>query len=310
MPDIKNIFSEKLIVIDMGLESFNIDLKAQDVQSMQANWRPTSEASKKISLVEGDSISEKIDVANKEAIARLLAAEPIIVGIGTAGTHVPGMTKNTILHAGPSIDWEQMSESLKGAIVGGLIYEKLVTNEEEGRILASSGKIIFDSCHHHSTVGPMAGVVTSSMPVWIIQNRTFESFAYCTLNEGLGKVLMFGAFSPEVIDRLNWIENILAPVLKEALEIKGSIDLKSIIAQSLQMGDGGHNRNKVGTSLLFRELAPCIVRTQCTNDEKVEVLTFIDKNDNFFLNISMLACKCILDPLSDIQNSTGIVHPQ
>ena len=102
----------------------------------------------------------------------------------------------------------------------------------------------------------MAGVVTYSMPVWILQNKTFGNFAYCTLNEGLGKVLRFGAFSPEVIDRLNWMEKVLAPVLKEAMEIKGSIDLKTIIAQSLQMGDEGHNRNKAGTSLLFRELAP------------------------------------------------------
>ncbi|MBU3188889.1 DUF1116 domain-containing protein [Clostridium bowmanii] len=306
MPDINKIFSEKLIVINMGLESFNTDLKTQDVQSMQVNWRPPSEASKKLSLLEGDSVSEKIDVANKEAIARLLAAEPIIVGIGTAGTHIPGMTKNTILHAGPPIAWEQMSEPLKGAIVGGLIYEGLVLNEEEGRILASSGEIIFDSCHHHCTVGPMAGVVTSSMPVWILKNKTFGNFAYCTLNEGLGKVLRFGAFSPEVIDRLNWMENILAPVLKEALEIKGSIDLKSIIAQSLQMGDEGHNRNKAGTSLLFRELAPSIVKTKYSKDEKAEVLTFIDKNDHFFLNVSMPACKCSLDPLSDIPNSTVV----
>ena len=161
---------------------------------------------KRLSALEVESISEKIEKANKEALTRLLAAEPIIVGIGTAGTHIPGMTKNTILHAGPPISWTDMCEPLKGAIIGGLIYERLAKNEEEGRKLAASGEIIFDSCHHHSTVGPMAGVVTSSMPVWILQNKTFGNFAYCTFNEGLGKVLRFGAFSPEVIDRLNWME--------------------------------------------------------------------------------------------------------
>ena len=306
MTQINKLFSNDLTIINMGLESFHKDLKVQNFESIHVNWRPPSEASKSLSLLEESGLAEKIENANKEALKRLLAAEPIIVGIGTAGTHIPGMTKNTILHAGPPIAWNNMSEPLKGAIIGGLIYEKLVTNEEEGRILAASGEIIFDSCHHHCAVGPMAGVVTNSMPVWILQNKAFGNFAYCTLNEGLGKVLRFGAFSSEVIDRLNWMKNLLAPVLREAMEIKGTIDLKTIIAQSLQMGDEGHNRNKAGTSLLFRELAPCIVKTKFSNDEKAEVLTFIDKNDHFFLNVSMPACKCSLDPLSDIPNSTVV----
>lgn len=306
MTAINKLFSKKLIVINLGLESFQKDLKEQKVKSMHVNWRPPTEASMKLSSLESENISEKIEIANKQALDKLLAAEPIIVGIGTAGNDIPGMTKKTILHAGPPISWADMCEPLKGAIVGGLIYEKLVTNEDEGRKLAASGEIIFDSCHHHSTVGPMAGVVTSSMPVWILQNKTFGNFAYCTFNEGLGKVLRFGAFSPEVIDRLNWMEKVLAPVLIEAMEIKGVVDLKTIIAQSLQMGDECHNRNKAGTSLLFRELATCIVKTKFSNDEKAEVLTFIDKNDHFFLNISMPACKCSLDPLKDIPNSTVV----
>jgi hypothetical protein len=150
----------------------------------------------------------------------------------------------------------------------------------------------------------MAGVVTWSMPVWKIENKAFGNFAYCTLNEGLGKVLRFGAFSSEVIQRLKWMETQLAPVLKEAMALKGSIDLKTIIAQILQMGDEGHNRNKAGTSLVFRELAPAVVKTSFSNEVKEQVLSFMDKNDHFFLNISMPACKCSLDPLSDIKYST------
>ena len=152
----------------------------------------------------------------------------------------------------------------------------------------------------------MAGVVTYSMPVWKLQNKTFGNFAYCTLNEGLGKVLRFGAFSPDVIEKLNWMEKILAPVLKEAMILKGSIDVKTIFAQMIQMGDEGHNRNKAGTSLLFRELAPAIVKTKFSDDIKADVLTFIDKNDHFFLNVSMPACKCSLDPLENIEYSTVV----
>lgn len=306
MTEINKLFSEKLIVINLGLESFNNDLKKQNVQSMQVKWRPPSDASKKLSILDEAIISEKIEVANKEAITRLLAAEPIIVGIGKAGIDIPGMTKHTILHAGPPITWDRMSEPVKGAIIGGLIYEKLATNEEEARTLASSGEILFDPCHNHNTVGPMAGIVTYSMPVWKLQNKTFGNYAYCTLNEGLGKVLRFGAFSPDVIEKLNWMEEILAPVLKAAMILKGSIDVKTILAQMIQMGDEGHNRNKAGTSLLFREIAPFIVRTNFSNDIKADVLTFIDKNDHFFLNISMPACKCSLDPLENIEYSTVV----
>jgi hypothetical protein len=303
---INKLFSKKLAVINMGLESFQKDLKEQKVKSMHVNWRPPTQASIKLSALEEDSISKKIESANKEAMDRLLSAEPIIVGIGQAGIDIPGMTKHTILHAGPPISWQRMSEPVKGAIIGGLIYEKLATNEEEARALAASGEIKFDPCHHHSTVGPMAGVVTYSMPVWILQNKTFGNYAYCTLNEGLGKVLRFGAFSSEVIEKLNWMEEVLGPVLKATILLKGNIDVKTLLAQAIQMGDEGHNRNKAGTSLLFRELAPFIVRTDYSNDIKADVLTFIDKNDHFFLNISMPASKCSVDPLEDIEYSTVV----
>lgn len=247
---------------------------------------------------------EKIEKANEEAVQKLLKAQPTIVGIGTAGEDIPRMTKKTILHAGPPISWDKMSGPLRGAVIGGLIYEGLASNKDEAIALAASGEIIFDSCHHHRAVGPMAGVVTYSMPVWIIKNKTYGNYAYCTLNEGLGKVLRYGAYSHEVIDRLKWMEMVLAPVFKATLKLAGEIDLKPMTAQALQMGDEGHNRNKAGTSLLIRELAPYLVYTEFSNEDKWEVLKFIHSNDHFFLNLTMPAAKCSLDPLEGIKYST------
>lgn len=249
-------------------------------------------------------MQELIQKANKEALERLLSAQPTLVGIGVAGTDIPNMDKKTILHAGPPIKWEKMSGPLKGAIIGGLIYEGLASSEEDAIKLAESGEIKFDSCHHHNAVGPMAGVVTASMPVWIVRNETFGNYAYCTLNEGLGKVLRYGAFSEEVIERLKWMEKVLAPVLKKALEIMGPIDLKTMIAQVVQMGDEGHNRNKAGTSLLIRELAPYIVQSGFDTKDQSDVLKFMHSNDHFFLNLTMPSCKCSLDPLEDIKYCT------
>lgn len=251
-------------------------------------------------------MQELIRKANQEAMNRLQKAQPTIVGLGIAGETLPGMTKKTIFHAGPPVTWDKMTGPLKGAVIGGLIYEGLASNEEEAIKLAESGEITFDSCHHHDAVGPMAGVTTYSMPVWIIRNEAFGNYAYCTLNEGLGKVLRYGAYSEEVITRLKWMEKILGPMLKETMALHGPLDLKSMIAQVVQMGDEGHNRNKAGTSLLIRELAPYIVQTNFSKEDIVEVLKFMHSNDHFFLNLTMPAQKSALDPLKGIPYSTVV----
>jgi hypothetical protein len=249
-------------------------------------------------------VQERIEVANKKVMEIILNGQPTLLDIGVAEEVIPGMTKKTILHAGPPIKWGKMSGPLRGAVIGALIYEGLAVDEKEATKLAASGEMFYDPCHHHNTVGPMAGVVSASMPVWILQNKTYGNYSYCTLNEGLGKVLRYGAYSDEVIKRLKWMENLLAPLLKQALKLHGPIDLKTMITQALQMGDEGHNRNRAGTSLLIRELAPYIIQTKFSEKEKIEVLKFIDSNDHFFLNLTMPAAKCTMDAAKNIEFST------
>ena len=303
MNKIDKLFASDLKVVNFGIEAF-----ARDIH---VDWRPVAGGNKKMAdmlkLLKNEDISGKINAANKKVLEIILNAQPTLVGMGTAGENIPGMTKTTVLHSGPPVTWENMCPPQKGAVIGGLIYEGLAATPEEAEALAASDKITFDPCHHHSAVGPMAGIVTYSMPVWIVQNKTFGNYAYATINEGLGKVLRFGAYQDEVIERLHWIQNELYPLLKEAVEICGEIDLKTMIAQVLQMGDEGHNRNKAGTSLLFRQLAPAIVQTKFSEDQKVKALKFMDSNDHTFLNLTMPACKCTLDPAGGIEYST-IVH--
>jgi hypothetical protein len=247
-----------------------------------------------------------INAANQKAVEKVLNAQPVLVDIGIAGEVIPGMTKKTILHAGPPITWQKMSGPMRGAVMGALIYEGLAGDIKEAEELAASGEITFDPCHHHNAVGPMAGIVSASMPVFIVQNKTEGNYAYCTLNEGLGKVLRYGAYSPEVIQRLKWMEKVLAPAIKEALEIVGEINLKNLIAQAIQMGDECHNRNKAGTSLFMREIAPGLVQTKNSPETIAEVFKFISGNDHFFLNLSMPACKCTMDAAHGIESSTMV----
>ena len=245
-----------------------------------------------------------IQKANAKAIEAIQAAQPIVKGIGTAIDVVPGMKKNLILHAGPPLKWENMSGPMKGAVIGALIYEGLAANQQEAEKLGASGDIEYAPWHEHDGVGPMAGVASASMPVWIVENKTNGRKTFCTLNEGLGKVLRYGAFSEEVITRLKWIEKTLAPILKEALKETPEINLKNMIAQALQMGDEVHNRNKAATSLLIRELAPAIAKSDSPAADKERVLSFMHSNDHFFLNLSMPACKAMLQAAEWIEGST------
>ncbi|MFW5689399.1 MAG: DUF1116 domain-containing protein, partial [Spirochaetota bacterium] len=308
-PRINELFASDLTVINLGLESFSDNLKARGVRAVQVDWKPPAGGDSRLAgLFAKIEANTKVDVAaaNEEALKRILAGKPTLVGIGRAIDDVPGMHKKLILHAGPPVTWEKMSGPMRGAVMGGLIYEGLASTPEEAEKLAASGEIEFDPCHHHNSVGPMAGVMTASMPVWIMENATYGNRAYCTLNEGLGKVLRYGANSQEVIDRLKWMESDLAPILSKALELRGPVDMKNIIAQVLQMGDEGHNRNRAGTSLMIRELAPYLVRLDEEKEKLSRVFTFMHENDHFFLNLSMPACKCTVDAAAGIEGSSVI----
>ncbi len=247
-----------------------------------------------------------MEEANRQAVSRIQQGKPVLVGISTAGEAIPGMKRNLILHAGPPVTWEKMSGPLKGAVMGGLLLEGLAPDPEEALHLAASGDILFEPCHHHEAVGPMAGVVTWSMPVWVLENRISGNRAYATLNEGLGKVLRYGAYSHDVIERLKWMASDLAPILQKGLERHGEIDMKTLIAQALQMGDEGHNRNRAGTSLFIREIASDIVMLDNKKEKISKVLAFMHANDHFSLNLTMATAKCVMSTVDDIPGSSVV----
>lgn len=310
MSKLNELFAKELHVVNFGIESFYQDLVSQKEPAVHVDWKPVAGGDKvaagNLRKLKNPELLEKINTANQEALRRILNAQPTLIGLGIAGEEIPGMTKNTILHAGPPVTWERMSGPQKGAVMGGLIYEGLASNLEEAEALAASGQIKFDPCNMHSAVGPMAGVVTASMPVWILENKAFGNRAYCTINEGLGKVLRFGACDDEVLTRLRWMEKELYPVLRDAMKIKGEIDVKVVIAKLLQMGDEAHNRNEAGTSLMIRELVPAIMSLDIPEEKKIAAYNFINGNNHTFLNISMPACKCTLDPIFDIPYCTVV----
>jgi hypothetical protein len=299
---IQDLFGKPIQVVNVGLASMAEPLKAQEVSVVDVDWRPPKEGIKHLRVTKK---GKSIDEANAEAISRIKKGRAVLVGMGLAKDVIPGYHENLILHAGPPITWERMCGPQKGAVLGALIYEGKAKDEAEAEKLVLSGKIEFAPCHHYHTVGPMAGIVSAHMPVFIIENKTFGNKAFATQNEGLGKVLRFGGMGPEVYARLKWMETDLYPALNAALKsMPDGIDIKAIIAQALHMGDECHNRNRAATSLFMRAIAPALVRTCDDKERLAKIFEFIDKNDHFFLNLSMPAGKACLEPAEGIEGST------
>nr|WP_245652978.1 DUF1116 domain-containing protein [Herbidospora sakaeratensis] len=289
-------------VISVGASILAEALDQQAVVHTSVDWRPPVQGmAADLAAVMADP---RRKAANEKAVGRMLSARPHLVGVRRAGD-VLDLPKGTFFHAGPPIEWERASGPMRGALIGGMLFEGLAADAEEAERKLAGGEVTLDSCHHHRTVGPMAGVVSPSM--WMLEVHDAENggTAYCSLNEGLGKVLRYGAYGPEVIERLRWMGEVLGPALAEVMKVTGPLDLRNLIAQALQMGDELHNRNRAATSLMVRELAPAIV--DAVPNRAAEILRFVNGNDHFFLNAGMAAAKVAADAARNVEGSSMVV---
>jgi hypothetical protein len=247
-----------------------------------------------------------IDQANATAADRMIEARPILRSVSAARDVVPGMDDDLLLHAGPPIPWDRMSGPLRGAIIGALIFEGRAPDEAAAVKLAQSGRIRFEPCHDHDAVGPMAGVISPSMAVYVLEDVTHGRKTFSNLNEGYGKVLRYGAFSDEVLQRLRWMNDVLGPTIARALADGEGLDVRATMAEALHMGDEGHNRNKAGSLLFLRYLAPRVAQLSLPEATKSEVLRFIGDNALSILNPVMAACKAMTLAGHGVDGSTVV----
>ncbi|QBI19094.1 DUF1116 domain-containing protein [Egibacter rhizosphaerae] len=298
------LLDEAPAVATAGAERFDAALAGQGATSLRAQWRPpvdgTAEA---LATVAGDP---RLSEANAQAVGRLLTSRPHLVGIETARDALD-LDDRTLLHAGPPIDWAHASGPMRGAIIGALLYEGVADDPEAAERMAANGEIALEPAHHRGAVGPMAGIVAPSMPVFTLRDEEHGTVARCTLNEGLGKVLRYGAFGDEVTERLQWMERVLGPLLARTLERTGPIDVRALLAQALQMGDEGHNRHRAGTSLFLREFVSDLIEIDAPVADIAAVTRFINANDHFFLNVVMPAAKAATDSARGLAGSSMLV---
>lgn len=285
-------------VINIGLESFTEPIIKYGGETVQFSWKPMAGGNKKlIKILNALSKREdEIKVWNEEVIERMKNSQPFLLDVVPAKSVIPELNGKVLLHAGPPITWNEMTGPMQGSCIGASLFEGWAQTEEEAVQLLESGEVSFMPCHHVHAVGPMGGITSANMPVLVVENKIDGTRAYCTMNEGIGKVLRFGAYSKEVIDRLTWMKDVLGPVLSQALKQKdGGINLNVIIAKAITMGDEFHQRNIAASLVFLKEVAPLILQLDIEESKKQEVVQFLADTDQFFLNIMMATGKSIVD---------------
>ena len=303
----KPLFKDALTVVNAGLAGFGDNVAAAGGKCVPTAWQPPALGDRDAAWALAQVFQHPaVEEANRVAFDRLLGAHPVLIDVAIARDAIAAMAsgRRLILHAGPPIAWPAMCGPMRGAILGAMLLEGWADSIGTAQRLVDAGEIALEPNHHHRAVGPMAGIISPSMPLWVVENQRGGNRAYSNFNEGLGKVLRFGANDRGVIDRLRFIARDVAPALRAALARLGGIELAPLMAQALTMGDEVHNRNAAATSLLFKRLAPAMLAADVSRERAAAALDFIAGNDHFFLTLSLAACKAMLDAASDVPASS------
>lgn len=306
-----DLFTTPPKVINVGIESFTEPITEFGGEALQFNWRPRAGGNRKLIKIlnELEKHEEEINEANEKVISRLKESQPFLVDVKPGKELISELNtdEKVILHAGPPIKYENMTGPMQGSCVGAMLFEKWADNQEDAERQLESGEVTFIPCHDVGAVGPMGGITTANFPMLVVENKADGSTGYAIMNEGIGEVLRFGANSEEVINRLQWMKDVLGPVLAKALATtEEGLNLNVMIAQAIGMGDEFHQRNIAGSLVFLKEITPSIVALDIDSKEQEEVIDFLAKTDQFFLNIMMAAGKSMVEYARKIQEGTVV----
>ena len=304
-----------LSVVNVGVEAFTRSVTENGGSVVQLDWRPVGDGDPRLAwslaqlvgdAADADAIGSRIDRANARAVERIISAQPMLVDVALHARDVWPEIGRTLLHAGAPVAFDAMCGPMQGAMIGALLYERWAATPEDAERMLRAGEIRIAQCHDYGAVGPMAGIISPSMPLFVVRNATHGNTAYSNMSEGIGRVLRFGANGPDVVERLRWIETTLAPTLKAALATGDGIDLKAIQAQALLMGDEVHSRNAAATLQFLAAMSVALAASDADRQKMRETLRFISGNSQFFLNLSMVSSKAIMDAAHGIESSSVV----
>lgn len=301
-----NMLSEKPKIINIGLKSFAEVAEQFGCETVQYDWMPPAGGDVElIKILNFLRAKDEIDEANNAVIAKVVSSQPVLIDNVRAKDVIPELSnKKAILHAGPPVAYENMPDPMQGSCVGAVLFEEWAADEAEARRMLEGKEIEFIPCHHVNAVGPMGGITSPNMPVFVVENKTDGNRAYCTMNEGIGKVLRFGAYSQEVVERLRWMRDVLGPTLGRAIRQLGGINVNPMVAKAIAMGDEFHQRNIAASLVFLKEVAPIITKMEMDEKDRYDVIKFLSDTDQFFLNIMMATGKAVMDSARTIKEGT------
>jgi hypothetical protein len=250
-------------------------------------------------------IRSAIEAANHQVMQIMLGSRPVWTDVLPALDALPGMTKRTILHAGPPIPWSRMCEAQRNGVINGILYESLAETSEEALRLVEDGSVTIAPCHEYGAVGGMAGITTASMPLVQVRNEASGNVGYSQLFQGPGtQDWRRGEYSAAAIRQWRYLRTVLGPALQAAIRLRGSLDVKSLMAKALQMGDECHNRNVAGSALLIREITPFLLRAGLSGQMLLDSMDYLARADQFSLTLAMAAAKATVESAKGVAYST------
>lgn len=302
---VKQLLSEGPRGINVGLKGFAETLAQSGATTVHVDWRPPARGNLRLAQIlekmSAPEVAARIDEANRRVVNQMLAAQPVLVDVVPAASKIPALQEKALLHAGPPIAWEEMTGPMQASCVGAALFEGWAQTHEEARAMLEAGQVRFIPCHEVSAVGPMGGITSGSMPVVVVREAGLGNEGYCTMNEGIGKVLRFGANDEEVINRLRWMRDVLAPALSRAVKtMDGGLNLRTIMGRAITMGDEFHQRNIAASAIFLREIGPALAATGADAD----IFKFLGDTDQFFLNLAMAAGKVTVDGARRVEEGT------
>jgi len=292
-------------VVNVGLPLFGDAVRSQDAPAVDVDWRiPAAGQADLVHSLERlyGRWAEGIDAANREAVRRIDEGRPQLVAIAAMHEAVPGVGERTILHCGPPLEWAAFCDPLRRSVRAAVMAEGWAANPETAESMIAAGEVSLEAANDHDTVVPMATSIGPSSPVFVVDNQQGGTRAFSSLNQGPGKVAWFGVDAPEAVARLVWLRDAAAPVLVEALRGSGPIDIFSLAAQAVQMGDDVHMRTQASTNLLLRTLLPHLVRVD--SPHLPAVAEFLSAAYLFFLNLAMAGARTLVASAAGIPSSS------
>jgi hypothetical protein len=280
----------RVAAVNVGLTTFADAIASQGAPVVDVDWRPPARGDRDtVRALERlwGAHGSVVRAANAEVVNRIESAQPRAVAVVPARDALPVLSGHALLHSGTAIDWERICDPQRRALAAACVFEGWAGSVAQARELLVSGEVSLYPGNEHGHVGPMTGVCSPSMPVWVVEEDASGARAYSTFNEGPGRTLWFGVGDDESIERLRFFRDELGPLMAKLLEREGPIDVFGLAAQGLQMGDELHMRSQATGNLLTRNLAPgfaALGGERCAR--------FVAGNHHFFLTLTMAAAKC------------------